>query len=93
MRGERDALRAQCSALLQERDELHAVLVAALEPDASDAAAQTVDPPFIVERMAPMQAQLVRMRTERDLACADADSLRSQLLACTTLLRECQMPA
>ena len=67
IRSERDVAVAQRDSLLRERDELLAVVAAALNPlDASQAVA-----PAVAELLAPLQARLIAVTTERDLLAAE----------------------
>ena len=67
LRSERDLAVAQRDALLRERDELLAVVSAALNPLS---ASEAVAPP-VAELLAPLQARLVAVTTERDLLAAE----------------------
>ena len=77
--GECAMLLEQRDALLQERDELHAVVLAAL--DAGDAEGGE-HIPSVAQHLAPLQARLLAAATERDLAVAERDALRAQLASC-----------
>ena len=67
LRSERDVAVAQRDSLLRERDELLAVVAAALNPlDASEPVA-----PAVAAQLAPLQARLIAVTTERDLLAAE----------------------
>ena len=67
LRSERDMAIAQRDSLLRERDELLAVVAAALNPlDAPESVA-----PAVAELLAPLQARLIAVTTERDLLAAE----------------------
>ena len=73
LRRERDLAVSQRDSLLRERDELLAIVAAALNPlDAPDTVA-----PAVAELLAPLQARLVAVATERDLLAAERDALRA----------------
>lgn len=67
LRSERDLAVAQRDSLLRERDELLAVVNAALNPLG---ASEAVAPP-VAELLAPLQARLIAVTTERDLLAAE----------------------
>jgi hypothetical protein len=68
LRGERDMAISQRDSLLRERDELLAVVAAALNP--FDAPELPVAP-AVAELLAPLQARLIAVTTERDLLAAE----------------------
>jgi hypothetical protein len=71
LRSERDLAVSQRDTLLRERDELLAIVSAALNPlSAAEAVA-----PAVAELLAPLQARLIAVTTERDLLAAERDTL------------------
>ena len=86
LRAEHAAAVAHRDALLQEREELHAVVLS-LTAESADTS------PAMALRLAPVLAQLARAHADRDALAAERDGLHAKLLACTTLLRERQLLA
>jgi hypothetical protein len=85
LRNEYGMVVAQRDALLQEREELHAVVLAAFDAGGVDVDAAD-DIPFVAARLAPLQEQLIRATADREMLAAERDALSAQLLSCRELL-------
>ncbi len=86
LRSEYDMVVAQRDALLQEREELHAIVLASF--DAGGADATTDDIPFVAARLAPLQVQAIRAMADREVLAAERDALSAQLRSCRELLAQ-----